>query len=112
MNDRTLWKTVEAIEEKVVVFEKLREAMRIASKSGGNGLNDEGKKGNIRTIEKRVKKFRAWMTGREDYPQDPAAQKMIAQIDTYWKKLFADPITVQTPTGFCGNSDSMSLLCA
>jgi len=99
MRDRTLWKTVEAIEEKIIVFEKLREAMRIASKSGGNGLNDEGKKGNIRTIEKRVKKFRAWMTGRKDYPQDPAAQKMIAQIDTYWKKLFADPLTVQTPSG-------------
>ena len=99
MKDRTLWKTVEAIEEKIAVFEKLREAMRIAPKSGGNGLNDEGKKGNIRTIEKRVKKFRAWMTGRKDYPQNPAARKMIEQIDTYWKKIFADPITVQTPTG-------------
>jgi len=99
MKDRTLWKTVEAIEEKIIVFEKLREAMRIAPKSGGNGLNDEGKKGNIRTIEKRVKKFRACMTGRKDYPQNPAARKMIEQIDTYWKKLFADPITVQTPTG-------------
>jgi len=99
MRDRTLWKAVEAIEEKIVVFEKLREAMRIAPKSGGNGLNDEGKKGHIRTIEKRVKTFRAWMTGRKDYPQDPAAQNMIAQIDSYWKKLFADPIRVQTPSG-------------
>jgi hypothetical protein len=99
MKDRTLWKTVEAIEEKIVVFEKLREAMRIAPKSGGNGLNDEGKKGNIRTIEKRVKKFRALMTGRNDYPQNLAARQMIEQIDKYWKKLFADPITVQTPSG-------------
>jgi len=99
IKDRTLWKAVEAIEEKLIVFEKLREAMRIAPKSGGNGLNDEGKKGNIRTIEKRVKTFRAWMTGRKDYPQNPAAQKMITQIDTYWEKLFADPITVQTPSG-------------
>ena len=99
MKDRTLWKTVEAIEEKIVVFEKLREAMRIASKSGGNGLNDEGMKGNIRTIEKRVKKFRTWMTGRNDYPQNPAARQMIEQIDKYWEKLFADPIAVQTPSG-------------
>lgn len=99
MRDRALWKAVEAIEAKIVVFEKLREAMRIAPKSGGNGLNDEGKKGNIRTIEKRVKKFRARMTGRKDYPQNPAAQKMIGQIDKYWTKLFADPITVQTPSG-------------
>ncbi len=99
MKDRTLWKTVEAIEEKIVVFEKLRGAMRIAPKSGGNGLNDEGKKGNIRTIEKRVKKFRARITGRNDYPQNPAARKMIEQIDKYWENLFADPITVQTPSG-------------
>lgn len=41
---------IETIEEKIVVFDKLREAMRIAPKSGGNGLNDEGKKGNIHTI--------------------------------------------------------------
>ena len=50
-------------------------------------------------IEKGVKKFRAWLTRRKDYPQNPAAQKMIEQIDKYWEKLFADPITVQTPSG-------------
>ena len=99
IKDRTLWKTVAAIEEKITVFEKLRAAMRIAPKSGRHGLNDEGHKGNIRTIEEGVKKFRAWLTRRKDYPQNPAAQKMIEQIDKYWEKLFADPITVQTPPG-------------
>ena len=99
MKDRTLWKTVSVIEEKITVFEKLRKAMRIAPTSGRHGLNDEGQKGNIHTIEKRVKTFRAWLTRRKDYPQNPAAQKMIAQIDKYWEKLFADPITVETPAG-------------
>ena len=99
MRDRTLWKTVAAIEEKINVFEKLRAAMRIAPNSGRNGLNDEGAKGNIRTIEKRVKKFRAWLVRRKDYPQDCAARKMIEQIDKYWEKLFADPITAQTSSG-------------
>jgi hypothetical protein len=99
MKDRTLWKTVAAIEEKIIVFEKLRGAMRIAPKSGRDGLNDEGHKGNIRTIENRVKKFRAWLTRRKDYPQNTSARKMIEQIDKYWGKLFADPITVQTPSG-------------
>ena len=46
-----------------------------------------------------MKTFRAWLTRRKDYPQNPAAEKMIAQIDKYWDKLFADPITVNTPTG-------------
>jgi hypothetical protein len=99
MKDRTLWKTVSVIEEKITVFEKLRKAMRIAPTSGRHGLNDEGQKGNIRTIEKSVKSFRAWLTRRKDYSQNSAAQKMTAQIDKYWEKLFADPITVQTPAG-------------
>jgi len=99
MKDKTLWKAVEAIEEKITVFEKLRGAMRIAPNSGHDGLNDEGQKGNIGTIEKRVKKFRTQLVRRKDYPQNPATQKMIEQIDKYWAKLFADPITVQTPSG-------------
>jgi len=99
MKDKTLWNALEAIEEKIIVFEKLRAAMRIAPRSGRRGLNDEGQKGNTRTIEKRVKKFRGWLTHRKDYPHNPDAQKMIEQIDTYWEKLFADPITVQTPSG-------------
>ena len=99
MNDKTLWKAVKALEAKITVFEKLRKAMRIAAPAGSQGLNDEGGSGNIRTIEKRVTAFRAWLTRRKNYPQDRAAQKMIEQIDRYWKKLFADPITVQMPSG-------------
>ncbi len=99
MKDKTLWNAVAALEAKIIVFEKLRKAMRIALPSGAHGLNDEGRTGNIRTIEKRVTAFRAWLTRRKDYPPDRAAQKMIEQIDKYWKKLFADPITVQTPSG-------------
>ena len=99
MKDRALWEAVAAIDEKIIPFEKLRSAMRIALTTGRNGLNDEGKKENIRTIEARVEKFRTWMIRRKNYAQDPAAGKMIAQIDKYWGKLFADPIPVQTPSG-------------
>ncbi len=97
--DKILRNAVAAIEDKIVVFEKLRQAMRIALPSGSHGLNDEGRTGHIRTIEKRVKRFRTWMTRRGDYPQDRATKKMIEQIDKYWKKLFTDPIYVQTPRG-------------
>ena len=99
MKDKTLWKTVAAIEEKITVFENLRDAMRIAPNPGQYGLNDEGQNGNIRTIENRVKKFRAQLVQRKDYPHNLAIQKMIKQIDKYWTKLFADPITVQTASG-------------
>jgi len=99
IEDKVLWKAVEAMEEKIVVFEKLRTAMRIALQSGRHGLNDQGHRSKISTIEKRVKKFRAWLTGCKDYAENRSAQKMIAQIDKYWQKLFADPIIVQTPSG-------------
>ena len=99
MMDRILWNAVSVIEEKITIFEKLRKAMRIAPTRGRHGLNDEGQKGNIRTIEKRVKTFRAWITRRKDYSRNAATRKMIAQIDKYWEKLFADPITVETPAG-------------
>ncbi len=99
IKDRSLWLAVEQIEKNITIFDRLRQAMRIATPSGCYGLNDEGDDANIRTIEHRVKTFRAWLTTRQDYPQNQEAQKMIAQIDKYWQKLFADPITVQTPSG-------------
>lgn len=99
MKDTTLWHAVTVLEANSTVFEKLRAAMRIALPSGAHGLNDEGRAGHIRTIEKRVTAFRAWLTRRQDYSQDRAARKMIEQLDKYWKKLFADPLTVQTPAG-------------
>jgi len=99
LKDPALWKAVAAVEAKTIIFEKLRKAMRIALPHSPHGLNDEGGTGNIHTIEKRVKAFRAGLTARKDYPQDRAAQKMIEQIDKYWGKLFADPITVQTTSG-------------
>ena len=99
VKDQALWNAVAALEAKTIVFEKLRKAMRIALPTGPRGLNDEGGTGNIRTIEKRVSAFRVWLTRHKDYSQDRAAGKMIEQLDKYWKKLFADPITVQTPSG-------------
>ena len=97
IKDRSLWLAVEQIEKNITIFDRLHQAMRIAPLSGCSGLNDEGDDTNIRTIEHRVKTFRAWLTTRQDYPQNQEAQKTISQIDKYWEKLFADPITVQAP---------------
>ena len=99
IRDKALWKAVRAMEAKISIFEKLRKAMRIALPAGPHGLNDEGHGDTIRTIEARVKAFRAWLVNRKDYAQDLGAHKMIKQIDQYWDKLFADPIFAQTPSG-------------
>lgn len=99
IKDKVLWNAVEEIEKRIIVFERLRKAMRIAGPFGRRGLNDQGSKGNIRTIEERVKKFRIWLTTRKGYQQNHDAKKMTSQIDKYWEKLFADPIMVQTKSG-------------
>lgn len=99
LKDTALWTAVKELEGRILVFERLRHAMRIAPPSGRRGLNDEGDTTQIRTIEQRVTKFCAWLTTRPDYPHNPEAQKMVEQIDKYWKKLFADPITVHTSAG-------------
>jgi hypothetical protein len=99
IGDRIFWKAVDEIEQKITIFDRLRKAMRIAPQSGCRGINDGGEKTNIGAIEKRVEKFRAWLINRKGYSHDQDAQNMIGQINKYWAKLFADPITVQTPSG-------------
>jgi len=99
MDDKILWKAVESIEEKIIVFDKLRKEMRIAPQSSRKGLNDTGTDCKTKAIEARVKKFRIWLTKQKDYGQNKDSRNMVKQIDKYWEKLFADPITVQATSG-------------
>jgi len=99
MKDRSLWKSVDRIESEIEVFEKLRDAMRIAPKNSKKGLNNEGGAARIGTIEKDVKKFRKEIVNAKGYQINEHHKKMIEQIDKYWEKLFADPIVVVTSDG-------------
>ena len=96
--DRVLGRTVAAIEPKIQMFDELRDAMRIAPASGSDGLNCDGMDEDIRTIESDVRKFRRKLDGPK-YASNQDYQAMIQQIDKYWKKLFADPMLVDTPDG-------------
>ena len=82
---------------KAKVFDKLREALRIAMPEGKNGLNDDGDETDIKTIEKKVTEFRDWL--ESDEKRKETYLKMIEQMDKYWEKLFADPLVVNTPQG-------------
>ena len=97
--DTVLHWTIPKIEAKIKVFDQLREAMRIAPKSGSQGLNCDGDNIKMKTIKKRVTAFRANLTGQPGYSRNKDYQKFIAQLNKYWKKLFADPIVVNTPRG-------------
>jgi hypothetical protein len=98
LSDAALRNLVRRIEQKITLFDQLREAMRIARPDCGQGLNDDGD-GAIKTIESRVKAFRYSETVKALSATDISYQKMVKQIDKYWDKLFADPIAVDTPAG-------------
>jgi len=100
MNDSDLKEAVSRMEEKVAVFNRLRKAMRITLPETGRGLNDNGDQPfNMKTIEKEVGKFRNWLLRNESYSKHKEYQKLLEQIETYWGKLFADPIVVTTAAG-------------
>ena len=98
-NDSTLALAVEELRWRSLVFDRLRRAMRIAPVDGGNGLNDEGTAETISTIHQGVHKFRRELDKDPKLAGDPLCLKMAEQIDKYGDKLFADPITVDTPNG-------------
>jgi len=98
-SDTILQKAMTEIVSRIEVFDKLRDAMRITVDDQNRGLNDDGERANIETIKKGVEGFRDWLLHDDRYWQNNDYQKMVEQIDKYWKKLFADPITVDTPDG-------------
>lgn len=99
LKDKKLLAAVAQMQEKIPVFDRLRDAMRIAEPEGKAGLNDDGKDADIKTIKKRVEEFRRWLVNKDCFKENKSYQKMVEQIDKYWEKLFADPIIVNTPWG-------------
>jgi len=97
VEDRRLHALAKNLEVKAEVFDKLRCAMRIALPEGKNGMNDNGDSIGMKSIEKKVTEFRKWLPGNKHRKKTYA--NMVAQIDKYWEKLFADPILITTPDG-------------
>ncbi len=101
VTDTVLSKAVTEIESKAEVFDRFRDAMRIAVAADGQhrGLNDDGEGAEIKTIEEGVEFFCDWLEHDNRYLENNDYKKMVKQIRQYWEKLFADPITVDTPQG-------------
>ena len=92
--DKELNNAVTGMAKKAQVFDKLRQALRIAMPEGKSGLNDNGDETDIKTIEDQVAQFKEWLMGDES--RKTTYLKMIEQMDKYWEKLFADPLIVNT----------------
>ncbi len=99
INDKKVSSLASEIQGKVMVFDKLREAMRIALPEGKKGLNDDGDGEDIRSIEDKVKGFKEWLESDKTLSIKDDYKSMRKQIDKYWDKLFADPIKASTPDG-------------
>lgn len=97
LSDEKLSAAAVAMKDKVEIFDRLREALHIAEPDGKNGLNDDGSEVDIRTVKEKTSAFRAYLASDETQKQTYA--KMIEQLDKYWDKLFADPITVTSSSG-------------
>jgi hypothetical protein len=97
--DEGLQKMLAAIDLKIEVFDRLRSAMRIAEVGATAGLNSGSSPVAMGPIQKAVEQFRQEVTSRCDYPRASHWKALIAQIDKYKDKLFADPIAVPTPNG-------------
>lgn len=99
VEDQQLTRAATHMKEKMDNFKRLRKALAIAVPGGKKALNDDGLDADIKSIEEKIKKFREGIMDDEKCWQKHEYKKMIEQIDKYWEKLFADPITVNTPTG-------------
>lgn len=98
--DEELQNSVKEISNEIHIFDKLRDAMRIAPDNGNEGLNDKGDVENIKTIEMKVYKFREWFLQCNYFDGNNKKHKsFVAQINKYWDKLFAEPIEVETENG-------------
>lgn len=98
MEDPQLKIAAARMEERKMVFEKLRQALSIALPEHSNGLNDDGLDPDMKSIEEAIRSFREEISVEAAY-QKPEYKKMIDQIDKYWDKLFADPITLEGAYG-------------
>ena len=95
VSDKDLQEAMIAIDPEIVVFDKLRDAMRIAPKDGENGLNDNNDAEDIKTIESSVKKFTKEPEVLAEFSTDSRKKSFFDQLEKYWSQLFADPITVK-----------------
>ena len=99
VRDRPLGHTLNRLENLSQLFDQLRDKLRIAPPDAKQGLNHGGEPLEMKTLPRAVEAFTRQVRAGSDYSTTPALQKMIAQIEHYGPKLFADPLVVETPEG-------------
>lgn len=99
VTDRPLRRTLDRLQSYSLLFDQVRQALRLAPVTAPHGLNHDGDPVEMKTLEQHVQAFAAEVRAHPDYATTPAWRKMIQQIDHYGPKLFAAPLLVSTPQG-------------
>jgi hypothetical protein len=99
VQDPDFCQAVEELRWRSLLFDDLREKMRIAEPGGCKGLNDDGTDKAMKSIRKGVQLFRSRLEKERKLADDALCRKIAEQIDKYSDRLFADPIEVSTPQG-------------
>ena len=99
LEDRPFWRNGTLLNTKVQVFDQLRQTFHLALETAPGGLNHEGEDVPMSEIETQVRAWRQQLLARPQDAATPAFAAMLAQLDQYWSKLFAPPLTVTTPQG-------------
>ena len=97
--DPTFKTLVDELRWRSRMFDSLRNAMRIALPGGSSGLNDDGTTRTMSNIQEAVMRFRTRIDQDSRLASDSLCLNMAKQIDKYRKKLFTDPIQVDTLSG-------------
>lgn len=92
IEDKTLEQTVSILEKNEIVFNELRNALRITMPKGKKGLNDDGSDDDdMQLISLRVSEF----INTYSSSTEAVHRKMVGQINKYHEKLFADSIATR-----------------
>jgi len=100
-HDKSLRKNVKNIKAKALLFDELRQIMRIALPNKKQGLNDEGKIEDpveIKKMETSLIKFVDKLKGiaDESIAESSQLKGVISQLEKYWDKIFTEPIKITT----------------
>lgn len=100
VNDKSLKKNVKKLETKTALFDELRQIMKIALPGENKGLNDNGNIENQLELTAMETKLATFVTKLEtivaEAPSESKPVKgVINQLNKYWDKIFARPITIE-----------------
>lgn len=99
VEDEKLKLTVKELDKQIVYFDQLRHIMRIALPESKKGLNDEGKissEKELKSIENEMTEYIETLKTKIENKstENKKLQGVINQLEKYWDKIFANPITV------------------